>query len=238
MIDVRGDRRYETLAPRRRAGRRRSCAPRRACRTCRSSTRRAAPSCASRSIAPRAAEQGLSVAQVAMARAHGDGGRRGDARCARARTRSRSACACARATAPRPTTCALRDADDAARAGQARRRRALRARRGAAGDRARGSQPPDPDLGDAARPRARRHRHRHASRASKALKLPKDVTYAYDGQVRMMNENNEAIGLALLLGGRLHLHRAGVAVRELHPPAHDHADAAAGARRRHRRRSS
>ena len=31
----------------------------------------------------------------------------------------------------------------------------------------------------------------------KALKLPKDVTYAYDGQVRMMKENNEAVGLAL-----------------------------------------
>jgi hydrophobic/amphiphilic exporter-1 (mainly G- bacteria), HAE1 family len=33
----------------------------------------------------------------------------------------------------------------------------------------------------------------------KALKLPKDVTYAYDGQVRMMKENNEAIGMALIL---------------------------------------
>lgn len=33
----------------------------------------------------------------------------------------------------------------------------------------------------------------------KALKLPKDVTYAYDGQVRMMNENNAAVGTALLL---------------------------------------
>jgi hydrophobic/amphiphilic exporter-1 (mainly G- bacteria), HAE1 family len=33
----------------------------------------------------------------------------------------------------------------------------------------------------------------------KALKLPKDVTYAYDGQVRMMKENNEAVGLALML---------------------------------------
>ena len=33
----------------------------------------------------------------------------------------------------------------------------------------------------------------------KALHLPKDVTYAYDGQVRMMKENNEAVGLALLL---------------------------------------
>ncbi len=32
-----------------------------------------------------------------------------------------------------------------------------------------------------------------------ALKLPKDVTYAYDGQVRMMKENNEAVGLALML---------------------------------------
>jgi HAE1 family hydrophobic/amphiphilic exporter-1 len=33
----------------------------------------------------------------------------------------------------------------------------------------------------------------------KALHLPKDITYAYDGQVRMMKENNEAVGLALLL---------------------------------------
>ncbi|MGZ3439710.1 MAG: efflux RND transporter permease subunit, partial [Polyangia bacterium] len=33
----------------------------------------------------------------------------------------------------------------------------------------------------------------------KALHLGKDVTYAYDGQVRMMKENNEAVGLALLL---------------------------------------
>ena len=33
----------------------------------------------------------------------------------------------------------------------------------------------------------------------KALTLPKDVTYAYDGQVRMMKENNEAVGLALML---------------------------------------
>lgn len=33
----------------------------------------------------------------------------------------------------------------------------------------------------------------------KALKLPKDITYAYDGQVRMMKENNAAIGLALML---------------------------------------
>src|SRR5207237_3425538 len=33
----------------------------------------------------------------------------------------------------------------------------------------------------------------------KALKLPKDVTYAFDGRVRMMKENNEAIGLALAL---------------------------------------
>ncbi|HEY2747704.1 MAG TPA: efflux RND transporter permease subunit [Polyangia bacterium] len=31
------------------------------------------------------------------------------------------------------------------------------------------------------------------------LKLPKDVSYAYDGQVRMMKENNEAVGLALML---------------------------------------
>jgi len=33
----------------------------------------------------------------------------------------------------------------------------------------------------------------------KALHLPKDITYAYDGQVRMMKENNEAVGLALML---------------------------------------
>ena len=32
-----------------------------------------------------------------------------------------------------------------------------------------------------------------------ALKLPAGVTYAFDGQVRMMQENNEAIGLALML---------------------------------------
>ncbi|HEY1587133.1 MAG TPA: efflux RND transporter permease subunit, partial [Polyangia bacterium] len=33
----------------------------------------------------------------------------------------------------------------------------------------------------------------------KALHLPKDVTYAYDGQVRMMRENNDAVSMALLL---------------------------------------
>ncbi|MDB4970806.1 MAG: Cobalt-zinc-cadmium resistance protein CzcA [Myxococcales bacterium] len=32
-----------------------------------------------------------------------------------------------------------------------------------------------------------------------AMKLPKDVTYTYDGQVRMMKENNEAVGMALML---------------------------------------
>src|SRR5678815_381589 len=31
------------------------------------------------------------------------------------------------------------------------------------------------------------------------LKLPAGTTYAFDGQVRMMKENNEAIGLALML---------------------------------------
>ncbi len=33
----------------------------------------------------------------------------------------------------------------------------------------------------------------------KALHLPEGVSYAYDGQVRMMKENNEAVGLALML---------------------------------------
>ena len=44
----------------------------------------------------RAAERGLAVAPLAHGAAHGDGGRRRPASCARARTRSRSRCGCAK----------------------------------------------------------------------------------------------------------------------------------------------
>src|SRR5690606_6849647 len=36
--------------------------------------------------------------------------------------------------------------------------------------------------------------------AIEALELPKGTSITYDGQIRMMNENNEAMGIALLLG--------------------------------------
>ena len=74
------------------------------------------------------------------------------------------------------------------------------ARRGAAGHRARGSQPSDRDLGGAARPLARRHRHGDEAALDDDQAAAGATSIAYDGQIRQMNETTSAMGVALLLG--------------------------------------
>ena len=105
---------------------------------------------------------------------------------------------------------------------------------GAAADHARraSTRPRTHRLRHRARRLARRARSTRSARPRKDIGLPAGVTHDLPRRVGRLRDVARQPAVADPGGGRLRLHRAGRAVRELHPPADDPVDAAVGRRRR------